>query len=1062
MTQRDPQDGQRGPVGFNYYAEFIKNREAIQSARRERFGPTVRRSQAELAQASATDCIVRITGPFNTNAKGWPAVLTWRNLESDSTNKWIEGESVMVFEVNENDLEVNKRYRGQVYELKQWGDNLSMFVAVQSPLAPEKCSLFECATATVTTATGACACWRVGQKIRLYKEADKMVGSKSFLGCSICPSGTNPPSIFTANFSLFGSPCLFLNGEWTFTEDGVTKWTGVPTGDVPIPGVYATLSLVYVSGNLIYKLKFYGSVGDALIDGLEYRSATVTDCCPESLELTLFSTTDSDCADAAPTVTLHKSGSCNHSLPNRQFHLEIEEDTENPGTLIPKLYLVDADTGLTSGTAITMDVESCDGEDIYLTTSNGTVCSGSGSAPHLLRIKVKKFDCTRSTYLCRLVSKGPGVDGGYAWKAWIRKEVDGSIVDHAMLGAPKDSPSDGTYCLYVDLGPEAPEPKANDIVYATLDPLKDDVYLFTEYGGSSNCHGCGWLARVGHKSCIWVRSLGGGGTCGCVPVDSDGVVAPYVPGLGGWLATRMGKTCCGCGGLLFKSNALTADYDLSPEGPPGYIRLENFHVACAGGGGSGSGGGSNLYSQNLRIDCCGIDPRTGNPFAIFYGFGPNPCDESEGDTDPEACLNVFRIKVSCEDCPSPNCDCPYCGDCCKGASPFGWYANISSFPDNHLNGLWVYSHASKCKFTAVCDKGGSYTSEIDVVKYDGGDGIENRYRLNHAGNYYLASSLGLGKCCDQIEFSKEDPEADGPDTITLIPILIDDECPECEYDWPDEVCVELMEIHYNGGAYEGYVVGDYWTLPRTSLSPLLYSIGDPDVITPGGEPSGGGEPFPAGSFACVSGEVGSCNGFTVGIQKNENVLSMFGGRDSLGPPAFPSELIDCGCRPLMMVGSGYTECLISTGCGPNPAGSSITYVLRVTEGACESKPLPPDSMPETVMCSIVGSAECPSFTGTVTLTKVGPKMWSYSNPGAASGIISVDLRWSQGAWSAIAELKCLTTGASFFVGAYGTSSLPPDYDPFEIGWTGLIVAGTIDVAGCCVATGATVNMSFTE
>lgn len=79
----------------------------------------------------------RCTGAYVAEAKGWPGVLTYRNLLSNtgSSGDWIDGEEVYAEELNGNDLESGQRYECHVYGIKPWTneddeDVKSMFVLV--------------------------------------------------------------------------------------------------------------------------------------------------------------------------------------------------------------------------------------------------------------------------------------------------------------------------------------------------------------------------------------------------------------------------------------------------------------------------------------------------------------------------------------------------------------------------------------------------------------------------------------------------------------------------------------------------------------------------------------------------------------------------------------------------------------------------------------------------------------------------------------------------------------------------------------------------------------------
>lgn len=135
MMQSDPQDGNTSPIGFRYYADFMRNREGVQAARREKFGPTQSVPRTTLNAALSTECHVKVTGVYNTAAEAYPAVFTFKNIHASGAEpKWIDGDKCMVFEINEGTLTTGRRYKGQQYDDRQWGagSQNSVYVAVSA------------------------------------------------------------------------------------------------------------------------------------------------------------------------------------------------------------------------------------------------------------------------------------------------------------------------------------------------------------------------------------------------------------------------------------------------------------------------------------------------------------------------------------------------------------------------------------------------------------------------------------------------------------------------------------------------------------------------------------------------------------------------------------------------------------------------------------------------------------------------------------------------------------------------------------------------------------------
>jgi len=87
---------------------------------------------------------VQILDDYNADADAYPGMFVYRNLNPLSTSdpRWIEGEPCMVFDINDETLDVGRRYKGTVYEVHEWSVqsfglddpppavNKSMYVAV--------------------------------------------------------------------------------------------------------------------------------------------------------------------------------------------------------------------------------------------------------------------------------------------------------------------------------------------------------------------------------------------------------------------------------------------------------------------------------------------------------------------------------------------------------------------------------------------------------------------------------------------------------------------------------------------------------------------------------------------------------------------------------------------------------------------------------------------------------------------------------------------------------------------------------------------------------------------
>lgn len=171
------------PVNFANSDEFKRMAKAVRAIEN---APRVKGQPGPAVPVGSSHSIshFRCTGAYNTEAKGWPGVLTYRNFESVSDpSDWIDGEDVFAEEINGLDLVDGTRYRCHVYGLKEWtrdGDEegASMFVLVDSPGGGTATTENGCAAAiswrttncllsTVVEATGYCSGISTSQSQRL-------------------------------------------------------------------------------------------------------------------------------------------------------------------------------------------------------------------------------------------------------------------------------------------------------------------------------------------------------------------------------------------------------------------------------------------------------------------------------------------------------------------------------------------------------------------------------------------------------------------------------------------------------------------------------------------------------------------------------------------------------------------------------------------------------------------------------------------------------------------------------------------------------------------------------
>lgn len=532
-------------------------------------------------------------------------------------------------------------------------------------------------------------------------------------------------------------------------------------------------------------------------------------------------------------------------------------------------------------------------------------------------------DSKGKTYIVKLTGSGTGIEGGTAWAGKIQVENGlGSVVDNGYIGADSNT---ATYCMYktksYDGSPGTPE--INDIVIAVPDKDRPGVWEFIpKMVSGAECQDCCWFADMATNACVTIQQLGGEGRCGTVPSGGK-VSAIYIPNLGGWMALEMGTLACGCGGTIFKPS-------LQPDGPTGEctaaIELKSYHVSCVGGSGSGSGsGGESILDGTMLLSCCGRDDETGEPFAIFVGWGAGPC----GDVPQTNCDNTFRIKVQCAPCPTAPCVCSECETCCEGTSPFGYYALMTNFSDQRKNGWWIWraDEGENCVWTAICGEGsGAYISQLDALPQPGG--ANTIWRLIHQGSVY-ESDLIID-CCDTILLNRV--SGDGPAYVQLQPIKLDGECPECLHVWPETLTFTVTNIVLTGGASIGFHIGDTFTLTKLDPPPGLSwdtTVGWGYNYT---SPVLGVAQL---RFRCVD-QVAACRGFTIqGIDSTATFSFCLGVGASVtpcadSPPDSVSTLIDCTCSPVYFEGTDYEKCLASP-CPFGPLNSTVFIQGTVTE-----------------------------------------------------------------------------------------------------------------------------------
>lgn len=265
---------------------------------------------------------------------------------------------------------------------------------------------------------------------------------------------------------------------------------------------------------------------------------------------------------------------------------------------------------------------------------------------------------TATPVIVRLTAVGTGTDGGTAWAATTRHEVGGVEVDDGPLGGVE-----GAFVLYADKAWDGTDgvPEVGDYAIAIPDPDKSGIWGFQPklQTKTTLCNGCGWLLSVQTKACLRIRVMGGVGTCSCIPADFPGTCAD--PGgtlaiydgtnfggtgpLNGWVATALKRTCCGCGGAVLRIDPTKSLLERAT------LSILNVCNSCQPLG----SGAVRKFTDILIVECCGVDA-CGRNYVQFVGYSRDAC----ADLDPTLCGPVYRILVTCVDCPAAVCDCPGC------------------------------------------------------------------------------------------------------------------------------------------------------------------------------------------------------------------------------------------------------------------------------------------------------------------------------------------------------------------------------------------------------------------
>lgn len=406
--------------------------------------------------------------------------------------------------------------------------------------------------------------------------------------------------------------------------------------------------------------------------------------------------------------------------------------------------------------------------------------------------------------IVRLTGSGTGVDGGTAWKGFIRKEVAGVMVDDVEIG-----PVSNPYVIYMDRAADGSVgvPEINDRVIAVPDPLRAGRWgAIPKKVSQYECGDCGWLVGIGIEKCLSFRSLGGENQCSCIPAETEGLPqwsAKWDTDLSGWVRYGMMTTCCGCGLAILR---------LTPGSTLATLSILGVHVTCAGG--SGPLSGHAIVDIPLERECCGID-QPGKRFAIYLGYGPDPCSGAVA-----GCYNAFRVLVRCdEDCQAGPCD--VC--CSSNSAPYGWkFGPLAAgvFDDNTYDGYWTMY--VKPGFQGVWEgacgppSGSGKTATLEYLP------ASNKYRLT-IGTAIYEKNASDWTCCGSNSLGYVSGYAGThPSAIVVNPIGGNESCGVCVY--PSTLVVSISD------ASCPYLDGKNYTVTRVGTSMVwTLHVGSPSL-----------------------------------------------------------------------------------------------------------------------------------------------------------------------------------------------------------------------------------------
>lgn len=254
--------------------------------------------------------------------------------------------------------------------------------------------------------------------------------------------------------------------------------------------------------------------------------------------------------------------------------------------------------------------------------------------------------------------------------------------------------------------------------------------------------GCAWLSNVPKDTCLSMRLMGWGQFADMMETLAEAVKAIYHPSEDGWIPVKMKDTCCGCGATIFQIT--------DPDNLEAVIHFRSIHISCIAGT-----GGEELAQITMKLENCGRDPITKEPYAVFWSSSAKACN---GATLP--CENVFRLIVKCTDCPPTACQCH-----CSVESPFAWMANFDPpvFADMDKNGFWIWTlnEDEQCEWNAYCEPTDT-TSDLMFVQAD------DLWRLTHGGTVY---ELNDDDWLPQGPNTLNKVSGEGPATVTLIALI---------------------------------------------------------------------------------------------------------------------------------------------------------------------------------------------------------------------------------------------------------------------------------------------------